>query len=471
MRSRYSGAMREGGLRAHGLQRHVDRVYQRLRGEAARERRRVVERSVHSLSFAGLESVLVEVGIRVPDMLERNRMTLGVDPRDLRVTCLANLREDNALPPASFDVIVLANTLFAQEQLVVVENVFSALRPEGTLHAAAPRSSVPLLADRFEDVTSRRGGLCQIVRGASPDAMCDERVIVLMYHRIAHEGSDPHSLQVRPEFFERHLQELRRTVNVVPLAAATRPSASPCVAIMFDDGYRDNLVQALPLMRQYEIPATVFVTSGMLDNKTGFWIDRLANLILEGPLPRDHLRVEIAGTPLLIDVSSQRAVQRAHAFLHSRIRVLPPDDVEASLAVLAGVIGREPDLPATALPLTTAELRELAVGDQIEIGAHTVSHAMLSSLDAAEQRQEMEQSKLALEDLLACRVPSFAYPFGDSVAFNDTSVRIAREFFDLAVMAQSQDATRVRDRYRIPRHYVGDWDIGEFSRRLRAWLV
>ena len=91
-----------------------------------------------------------------------------------------------------------------------------------------------------------------------------------MYHRVAIERSDPWGLCVSPMHFEEHLDVLRRHRNVVSMAELHRrvlagDVAPGTVAVTFDDGYVDNLLAAEPLLRQYDVPATVFVSSGYTD--------------------------------------------------------------------------------------------------------------------------------------------------------------------------------------------------------------
>ena len=106
---------------------------------------------------------------------------------------------------------------------------------------------------------------------------------MLMYHRVASLESDRWGLAVQPERFAGHMQLLRERFNPISLPdllAALRGGGVPrrSVAVTFDDGYRDNLTVAKPLLERYGVPGTVFVVSGYVGSKRDFWWDELDRL-------------------------------------------------------------------------------------------------------------------------------------------------------------------------------------------------
>jgi len=100
--------------------------------------------------------------------------------------------------------------------------------------------------------------------------------LILCYHRVAEGVEDPFYLCVRPDNFAAHLEEISRAREPSTLADVSVPSRRPRVVVTLDDGYRDNLTNALPIAESKGVPITVFVTSGILGNHNGFWWDRLA---------------------------------------------------------------------------------------------------------------------------------------------------------------------------------------------------
>jgi peptidoglycan/xylan/chitin deacetylase (PgdA/CDA1 family) len=268
-------------------------------------------------------------------------------------------------------------------------------------------------------------------------------VAVLGYHRVHAGAADPLGLSVAPARFAEHLQVIVRMLRPVRLrdaAESLRTGRVPrrAVVVTFDDGYADNLHAALPLLEQYGVPATMFVTSG---NRGGeFWWDRLARLRLREPGP-------------------------GHDALSARLQHLD----EAARDALLRELERQAPLSAPLhRTLTAAELQQLAASSLIEIGAHTVTHAPLSSLAADRQRDELERSRAELEALLDRPVTSFAYPHGALTP--TTTALVGAAGYENACCSKQDVATPRAPALALPRLWVGDWDGARFEHWLRGWL-
>ena len=106
--------------------------------------------------------------------------------------------------------------------------------------------------------------------------------LILCYHRVAEGVEDPFRLCVRPGNFAAHLEELSRWREPLTLADVSVPSRRE-VVVTFDDGYRDNLTNALPIAESKGVPITIFVTSGILETTTVSGGDRLGALLRARP--------------------------------------------------------------------------------------------------------------------------------------------------------------------------------------------
>jgi peptidoglycan/xylan/chitin deacetylase (PgdA/CDA1 family) len=98
---------------------------------------------------------------------------------------------------------------------------------------------------------------------------------ILLYHRIASPEKDPVMLCVAPERFEEHLKFLKKNYDIIPLSEISQRLITGKLngseaAITFDDGYQDNLTNALPLLEKYQIPATIFITTGLIGKKANY---------------------------------------------------------------------------------------------------------------------------------------------------------------------------------------------------------
>jgi peptidoglycan/xylan/chitin deacetylase (PgdA/CDA1 family) len=267
-----------------------------------------------------------------------------------------------------------------------------------------------------------------------------------MYHSVSASSHDPWRLHVTPQAFETQLRVLRERYRPLALrelgarlAAGEVPPRS--VVVTFDDGYRDNLDVAAPLLASFELPATVFVTTGYLGLARDFWWEELAEVCaLAGIDPRERWE---------------------------RLRGLDRREREGELDGLWAVAGRERPEPSTAL--TPAEVARLAAAAGIEIGAHTRTHPHLSTLTEAEQLEEIDGSRRELEAALGEPVTSFSYPHGD---FSPATKRlVGAAGLTLACTTAPGAVSSLSDPLELPRVRALSWDADAFARELDLRLA
>jgi peptidoglycan/xylan/chitin deacetylase (PgdA/CDA1 family) len=320
-------------------------------------------------------------------------------------------------------------------------------------------------------------------------ARLGSRAAVLMYHRIATCDIDSWNLCVSPKHFDQHLQVLRRSYHVsslTQLACELRDRRKKkVIAITFDDGYADNLYAAAPALERYDAPATFFLTSGAVGTGREFWWDELERLLLNaGPLPSE-LQV---GHGAISHVFKARSAALPLTNLHQQLREQPPwkadpdsrlglyyavwqflrlldqDTRQRALDAIRGQLNIPETVRDSHRVLTHQEVQQLASSPQCEIGAHSVTHPALSSLSLEAQRQEIQQSKQQLEQLLNRAVTAFAYPYGDYGP--ETASLVRASGFEFACTTDAVGVTRAADPYLLPRVSVEDCDGSEFARRL-----
>jgi peptidoglycan/xylan/chitin deacetylase (PgdA/CDA1 family) len=196
------------------------------------------------------------------------------------------------------------------------------------------------------------------------------------------------------------------------------------VVVTFDDGYVDNLQNAKPLLKRYDVPATVFVTAGLIGEEREFWWDELDRLLLQpGTLPA-RLSLDVKGESYQWELGEAAHYSEDDFQRYRRWRAYtkapgPRHRLYRSLWELLNVLdelqtwaGAESAGRSTHRSLSLEEVAALARGKLIEVGAHTMTHPALSALPVASQREEIQRSKARLEDILGQPVTSFAYPYG-----------------------------------------------------------
>jgi peptidoglycan/xylan/chitin deacetylase (PgdA/CDA1 family) len=280
--------------------------------------------------------------------------------------------------------------------------------------------------------------------------LSERRPLILLYHRVAELPEDRWQLAVSPAAFERQLRFLRSVFRPVPLSVLVRAleegaETRGMVAITFDDGYADNLLNAKPLLEKHGVPATVFVSSDAVREEREFWWDDLQRIVAADPAVYDWW---------------WRAL-RAKSDSQRRETL----DLLRAKAGLNTAAAR-----ATHRPMTEDEVRQLAGSSLIEIGAHGKSHSPLSELTPSEQIDEAAGSKRELEAIIGREVSLFAFPFGGVADVNTTAIDAVRGAgFRAAFMSVFAAISPRPDLFSLPRCSVaGDASPGFALQLARA---
>lgn len=239
----------------------------------------------------------------------------------------------------------------------------------------------------------------------------------LVYHRVVETpppvGSfAPYAgLAVSAAQFRAQLQYVRsryRCLHLSDLVTRLREGTLEpgSIAITFDDGYRDNLTVALPLLEEFDIPATVFVSTGLVEDGTGLWWYDLQRLVND----RRFMSFDWEGRRWEFEVETVERKTHATLILNELFKRLNPLE-QANLFRTIDPHTEYPGKYSTEL-LTWDEVETLAQHPLITIGAHTVRHPVLSRLHESQLRYELSESRRLLTERLRCPVSLFAYPYG-----------------------------------------------------------
>ena len=319
--------------------------------------------------------------------------------------------------------------------------------------------------------------------------------VILMYHRVSRAGIDPWGLCVDPLNFWEQMEVLRRVAKPVLLDQLPRVRTDPpSVAITFDDGYIDNLENALPVLEGHAIPATLFVSTGYIGKPHGFWWDQLQEIFLSPrALPSDVLHLCLGGAayrwvidPADLEYNAEdgrahrgwRAGQDApptsrHAVFYqvwNLLRRVDTEERDDRIGEIRRWAGSTQDRPS-ARCMTADELREFSRGPLVRIGSHTVTHSRLSQLSQASEWKELTSSKATLQDILKRPVETFSYPFGEPSDYSKRTVTAVRHAGYRLACANFEGAVGPKsDTFQLPRLHVQDWDGGDFETWLRPYF-
>ena len=311
------------------------------------------------------------------------------------------------------------------------------------------------------------------VAGNSLLNLIDPPVLILTYHRVTILKSDPQLLAVIPHHFRAHMQFLKKNFPVVRFDDDWSNIRKPAVAITFDDGYADNVLEALPILEEVRIPATFFVSTGAIGTVKEFWWDELERLVL-GDWPF-HEKFELDDKTCGRVWPTRTVADRRK--LYGDIQLLMKDvDImrrESWLMQLrqwarAGDEGGEENRL-----MSVDELQQLGRSRWVTIGAHGITHTPLSSLSVADQRKEIEGSKTQLESWTGREVKVFAYPYGQRCDYTQATVDLCEKAGFIKAAANYFGQThRWTDPFQLPRLVVRSWPMEIFVRQMkRFWIV
>jgi peptidoglycan/xylan/chitin deacetylase (PgdA/CDA1 family) len=338
-------------------------------------------------------------------------------------------------------------------------SVRPAQRPTGS-------ADVSYVLPRFTASMVRTAGDLIAPRGKGAGRLC-----ILNYHRILALPDPLIDSDPDVETFRWQMRLLAECFNVMPLHDAVQAMASErmpprAVAITFDDGYSSFHDLALPVLMEYELPATVFVTTGHMHQKGSMWNDMILEAVRRMPPTVLDLR-ELGLGELPLRTAEQR--RRTAQVLTERCKYMPLSERDMFTAALqrhAGVALQQ-DL------MLDADMLRTLNQNRVEIGGHTVSHPILSKIDDEAARREIVDNKRQLEAIIGQPLRLFAYPNGKRRAdYTAAHVQMLEDAgYNAAFNTETGAATRAHPRFELPRARPWDATPAMFAARLLRWLA
>jgi len=255
---------------------------------------------------------------------------------------------------------------------------------------------------------------------------------VLNYHRIDYLENNPDNFQpnisATPAEFDRQMSYISRWFNVVSLQDVTnwilknKPLPRYAALITFDDGYLDNYTNAFPVLKKYNFPAVIYLTSGHIESNRPFYWDLVAycfahtkkdSILFPDGIERSWDSIDgknqiskqwIESMKILEENQKQNWISR----IPEQLNVVIPDNYFKNLM------------------MNWDQVREMSAAN-IDFGAHTVTHPILTRISPEQVRTEISDSKKRIEQELNKPVISLAYPNGMKADFNDTVINLAKE--------------------------------------------
>lgn len=257
------------------------------------------------------------------------------------------------------------------------------------------------------------------------------KVVVLMYHRVmpqeelacsfSHEG-----IIVERSVFDMQMDFLKRKFNVFSISEFCRhlehriPFGKHACLITFDDGWKDNFIHSLPVLKKLGLPAVIFLPVNYIGTVRMFWQEELMAAILriyritkDDRLQEKRLRDLLAKHRLdeILDVQEGSIREEISRIIQAK-KAEPLETVHALIrylsdAISGGVRGNSVDAF-----IDWSDV-DIMAADGISFGSHGMNHRILTQIPLAEAQREMADSKRILEEKTSAAVPAISYPNGD----------------------------------------------------------
>jgi peptidoglycan/xylan/chitin deacetylase (PgdA/CDA1 family) len=260
-----------------------------------------------------------------------------------------------------------------------------------------------------------------------------KKILVLAYHGVTNAKLSP-SLWGQLEYgrFKEQLDYIRRFHKVIPIGHVTEylsgngdiPDNS--VVITFDDGYRNNYQLAYPLLLEYSLPATFFITTDFVESQTLLWFDEIALCLwsYEG-----RLAIPLLGLQMTINGGNRLSISD---MIIQKCKSLDPGERRNVLQYIREVCHYNNDSKNRILkrifdPMTWAQMKEMTQSPLITLGVHTEDHQILTKCSPEVAEGQVFRSKVSVEKILERPVQYFAYPNGEKGDFDEGTKRLLKK--------------------------------------------
>ena len=264
-------------------------------------------------------------------------------------------------------------------------------------------------------------------------ALNKNKMLVIMYHGISKKVYDPPIWTQLPEdTFRRQLQYLKSHYKIISLSEAIMALSSrrkfpePTALITFDDGYKNNYTIAFPILKEYSIPAAIFLTFNFIGTNKLLWVNELLLLLKQGMdqgfsishlsfIPGKHIINKNFWEIYLYAVNAMKRMPELKRSYYLK-------ELRKSIKLTKNEMFEDFSM------LTWDHIIEMKESGLVDFGVHTANHKILSSLPQEEWADEIKMPKEKLSNMLGAEIEAFCYPNGrPEVDFNEDHVKYLRE--------------------------------------------
>jgi peptidoglycan/xylan/chitin deacetylase (PgdA/CDA1 family) len=319
------------------------------------------------------------------------------------------------------------------------------------------RREAGLLSKGTKDVL-RRLGIFDVL-----GHMAKSRYVILMYHGVSsrrkHQGITNYlNLHVHVDDFRSHMHYLTRTYRILSLSemasamSSGRKLQGTSVAVTFDDGYKNNFTNAIPLLKDLEIPATFFLTTDTIETGLPLWFDVIEHVVNKC----SRSEITLPSMNESYDLSTLDSKKIADRTIKRFAKSLSRTERDAFVAELREACRvTDTDYDQDYLPMSWSDVKELA-REGFSLGAHSTDHTWLMNMSDDELNAEIASAREIVEEKSKASVSSYAYPFGMPEDYDQRAKAACRQNgFACAVTAMGGANTVETDLQELRRYGIG----------------
>jgi peptidoglycan/xylan/chitin deacetylase (PgdA/CDA1 family) len=272
---------------------------------------------------------------------------------------------------------------------------------------------------------------------------------ILMFHRVVPSSKKERihnhlSLEISPEQLETIIQYFKnngydfiQSDHLMEWLKENKDTGRKFTVLTFDDGYKDNLEYAYPVLKKHSIPFTIYITTEFPDKRAIFWWYVIEDILLNN----SKVSYSFSNAPVNIHCETYKRKESGFYHLRQMITSLNETNLKSELTGFFDKYGYDIYAYNDLITLDWNEIQELSADSLVTIGAHTLNHYNLTNLSNERSWEEIAESKKTIETRIKKPVGHFSYPLGlygnreieyvgQSGFFTATTTRTANVFYD-----------------------------------------
>ena len=275
---------------------------------------------------------------------------------------------------------------------------------------------------------------------------------IITYHRITKEKSnDPLSVCIKT--FENQIKFLKDNFKIVPINSMLNKDFSDDhqISVTFDDGYKDNLLNAVPILEKYNAPAIIYITTRFLEKKCEMWWYEL-QLFIENNNEINFIYMDKSYKFKLISPKEKIKSFKKISLLFKKLKYKEQNDL---LQIITSNIKRT---QFNELLLNKDDLLRLKNSKLITLGGHTHNHLSLKHLKEHEILEELKTSKKIIEEIIGKKIDHFAYPYGTKNDVGKREMKLVEKSGFLSAVTTQVNIFETFQNFFLPRIYINERD-------------